>query len=191
MLSSPKPDGKEDTSSRLSMGPCCLQMGCKTTPPPPPPLLSQVIRDLRAQVAAKETELKRIKAEAVSHQKSLEKASASTQCTLACSAPLPLSVPKILPLLSLFDSRFFLLTGLWGPFPLTYDLCTPDLPHPTSVPCPWSTAQTIERLQRECQEGASEIQRMRNGEALRLPPVAGRNASLGEELEGLKRRVPF
>ena len=47
--------------------------------------------------------------------------------------------------------------------------------------------QQVESLQRECNECALELQRLRVGEAGRLPAVAVRPVSLQDELDNLKR----
>jgi len=49
------------------------------------------------------------------------------------------------------------------------------------------SSQQIESLQRECNECALELQRLRVGEAGRLPAVAVRPVSLQDELDNLKR----
>ena len=84
--------------------------------------MEQVIRDMRAQLSGKEAELRRVKAEASSAHKMLEK--------------------------------------------------------------------QIERLQRECDESANEVARLRNGDAFRLPSLARQQPqTLQEELDQLKRFV--
>lgn len=55
-----------------------------------------------------------------------------------------------------------------------------------------SSEKQIEKLQRECNEGAAEIQRLRNGDgagagALRLPPLATRPQSLQDDLALLRK----
>ncbi len=47
----------------------------------------------------------------------------------------------------------------------------------------------VESLQRECNECAAELQRLRSGDAGRLPPLSTRPASLQDELDNLKRQV--
>uniref|UniRef100_A0A7R9VNG0 Uncharacterized protein n=1 Tax=Chlamydomonas euryale TaxID=1486919 RepID=A0A7R9VNG0_9CHLO len=82
--------------------------------------LEQIVRDLKGQLSAKDTEGRRVRAEAASTQKQLE--------------------------------------------------------------------AHVRALQRECNEGAIELQRMRQGESLRLPPL-GRPVMLTDELDDLKRVV--
>mmetsp|Transcript_37055 Transcript_37055/g.82392 ORF Transcript_37055/g.82392 Transcript_37055/m.82392 type:complete len:621 (+) Transcript_37055:296-2158(+) len=83
--------------------------------------MEAIIRELRAQVVAKEAEIKRVKAESASLQKRLEK--------------------------------------------------------------------QIESLQRECNESAAEIQRLRQGDGVRLPALAQRPLTFTDELANLKRLV--
>lgn len=84
--------------------------------------MEQVIRELRAQLNNKETEVRRVRAEAASAQKVLEK--------------------------------------------------------------------QVERLQRECDESAAQIQKMRNGDMVRLPALSSRPPqTLQDELDYLKKFV--
>jgi hypothetical protein len=57
--------------------------------------------------------------------------------------------------------------------------------HPTKLPLS-AGLQQIEALQRECNESAQEIQRLRDGEGSRLPPLRG-PITIQEELAHLKR----
>ena len=49
--------------------------------------------------------------------------------------------------------------------------------------------QQVDSLQRECNEAAAELARLRAGEAGRLPSVNQRPVSLQDELDNLKRWV--
>jgi hypothetical protein len=59
--------------------------------------------------------------------------------------------------------------------------------HYSSPPYPYS--QQLERLQRECNESAAEIQRLKASAQEKLPQIQGRPQSLQDDLDHLKRCV--
>lgn len=64
-------------------------------------------------------------------------------------------------------------------------LCQTHCSHTNSLMHP--TSQHVEALQRECNESAVEVQRLRDGEGSRLPALLRGPMTIQDELANLKR----